>query len=460
MKLEKVLRNILSLFILVSFIVISGCSGDEPKSDPKPTPEQKPTEDPDKDKVGPPEGKEVYIPGEFRGMNLYSSDSKWYWGRTRSTEDVILFWAKGFGDDLSKAPSLQGENMKVDADNLMTKVQEFYDYYYDVLKFVKAGSSKADRYRMMVMLDYSLEGTAYGGTYDNEIGALWVAPNRVQDKNLNAIAHELGHSFQLQIIADGEGDAWGGSGFYEMTSQWMLWQVNPKWTDDERYHFDAFRQLTHKAFLHDENIYHSPYVIEFWGEKHGLPFIADLFREGKIGEDPVDTYKRITGIDQDTFNDEMWNNYAHLVNFDIERVRTHTRQLTTGWKTNFNDAGENWKIVAPNNAPESYGFNVVPLTVPAVGETLKIEFKGDANAGGYLTHSSRFAGWRYGLVITDADDNAYYGDMQSNEEGIIEYLNTGDINIKRIWLVVMGAPSQHLRRSDAQWPYRIRTNCE
>ena len=73
----------------------------------------------------------------------------------------------------------------------------------------------------MVMVNYSLEGTAYGGTYDDFIGALWVTPNRIQDQKLNCLAHELGHSFQLQIMADKTGEAWGGSGFFEMTSQWM-----------------------------------------------------------------------------------------------------------------------------------------------------------------------------------------------------------------------------------------------
>ena len=56
------------------------------------------------------------------------------------------------------------------------------------------------------------------------------------------MAHELGHSFQLQIPADSVGDAWGGSGFFEMTSQWMLWQVNPDWLTDENYHFEAFKK--------------------------------------------------------------------------------------------------------------------------------------------------------------------------------------------------------------------------
>ena len=67
---------------------------------------------------------------------------------------------------------------------------------------------------MMVMINYSLEGTAYGGDYDGEIGALWIAPNRVQDEKLNCIAHELGHSFQSQITCDGQGEAWGGCGFF------------------------------------------------------------------------------------------------------------------------------------------------------------------------------------------------------------------------------------------------------
>ncbi len=61
---------------------------------------------------------------------------------------------------------------------------------------------------MMVMVNYSLEGTAYGGTYDDFIGALWVTPNRIQDQKLNRLAHELGHSFQLQIMADKTGEAW------------------------------------------------------------------------------------------------------------------------------------------------------------------------------------------------------------------------------------------------------------
>lgn len=448
-------RIALLAVLMMGFISCGGDKGDEP---------EKVTPKPNEEEVGPPAGKEVFIPEELRSMNLKDKSSKWYWGRTQSTDDVILFWARGFGDNLMQAPALNGENMKVDAANLLEKVQKFYDYYYNDLKFVTPGKTKADKYRMMVMLDYSLEGTAYGGTYDNEIGALWVAPNRVQDKQMNAVAHELGHSFQLQIIADGEGDAWGGCGFYEMTSQWMLWQVNPQWTTDEYYHFEEFRKLTHKAFLHLENIYHSPYVIEFWAESHGLPFIAELYRNGKIGEDPVATYKRLANIDQEEFNDEMWQNYARLVNFDIDRVRQYTRNLTSGWSTEFVDAGDGWKRVSPKNAPENYGFNIIEVAVPSAGENVTVEFRGEAGQQGYATINKGSAGWRYGFVAVDDQDNSLYGEMKSDVSGSISYSIPEGKNIKKLWLVVMGAPTTHWKNNDessvkdAQWPYSIRIN--
>ena len=95
----------------------------------------------------------------------------------------------------------------------------------------------------------------------------------------------------------------------------MLWQVNPHWIDDETYHWDAFKKNTHKAFLHTENIYRSPYILEYWSERQGLPFIGELFRQGKKGEDPVMTYKRMQNLSQEQFNDEMFDAYQHLINF-------------------------------------------------------------------------------------------------------------------------------------------------
>ena len=152
-----------------------------------------------------PEGKQIYIPNDLKDNDFSNPDSKWSFARMAYTDDIVVFWEKEFGNDLSKAPALEGHDMTVDIDNLLQKLEHFYQFYKNELKFVLPGS-KSEKYRMMVMLNYSLEGTAYGGDYDGQIGALWIAPNRVKDKTLNCIAHELGHSFQSQIMADGTGE--------------------------------------------------------------------------------------------------------------------------------------------------------------------------------------------------------------------------------------------------------------
>ncbi len=405
-------------------------------------------------------GKAIYIPNDLRSMDLNDPESKWSFKRMALTENIALFWAKEFGPNLAEAPDLDGHNMKVDLPNLLAKLEQFYDFYYNDLKWVKPGT-KADRWRMMVMLDYSLEGTAYGGDYDSQIGALWIAPNRVQDKALNCIAHELGHSFQLQITADGEGVAWGGSGFYEMASQWMLWQVNPDWQTDENYHLKAYQDLTHKAFLHIDNIYHSPYVLEIWGERHGPGFIAELFRQGKIGEDPVMTYKRLNGLTQEQFNDEMIEAQRRFINWDIDRVREHSRKYANQWHTELEKGADNRLRPTAENCPENYGFNAIQLAVPETGKSVAVDFRGEAGREGFCSLNPDKAGWRYCFVAVDKDGNSIYGPVGKASKGKLRFRPGKELS--HLWLVVMGAPAEHWRNvdgpdnpGDAQWPYSIR----
>ena len=409
--------------------------------------------------------KTIYVPNDLQKMNLLCDSSTWSYARMTCTDNFAIMWQKGFGYDLSCPPSLEGKPMKVDIDNLKEKLESYYAFFRDSLQFTRKGS-KAEKYRMMVMLNYSLEGTAYGGDYDGEIGALWLAPNRVQDKRLNCIAHELGHSFQSQIMCDGEGEAWGGCGFFEMTSQWMLWQVNPEWITDEKYHFDAFTKTSHKAYLHLENIYHSPYIIECWGEKHGKPFIAELYRQGKRGEDPVMTYKRLTGMTQAQFCDEMFRNVRRMVNMDFPRAWKETRPYTEKFSTKLRTTASGWQRVEAANCPENYGFNVIKVDVPKAGATAKVKFRGLTDAEGYNIINKDAAGWRYGLVGIDTEGNAVYGDVCSAKKGTATLKTSKNRPLRSLYLVVMGAPARHWRNvdawgqegetvKDAQWPYEI-----
>ena len=374
------------------------------------------------------QNKKIYIPEDLRKMDLQADTSQWSLKRSIETDDLILMWERGFGNDTGNPPDLDGKPMSFNLENLKNRVQGFYNFFRDTLAFSLPGS-KCDQYKMMVMVMYSLDGTAYGGTYDNFIGALWVAPNRIQDEKMNCMAHELGHSFQLQIPADSVGDAWGGSGFFEMTSQWMLWQVNPDWLTDENYHFEAFKQLTHKAYLHLDNIYHSPFVIQWWSDLHGRKSIAELYRQGKIGEDPVMTYKRMYGLSQDAFNREMLRGYQHLVNFDFKHARKETRQYACTFNTEVQGTGERSMKVGsgyrPKNFPEEYGFNAILLdSLVDIQKPVEVAVRGVSNM--------------HALTAVTTDGESIYSDIDAEHFEVPK-----GKTLKHLYLIVMGAPTEH-----------------
>ena len=368
--------------------------------------------------------KKLYMPKDLQGMNLKADTSKWSLNRSIETDDLIFMWERGFGNDVSNPPQLKGHDMSFNLLNLRDRIQTFYHFFRDTLGFVTPNyQSKADQYKMMVMVNYSLDGTAYGGTYDNFIGALWVAPNRIQDTKMNCMAHELGHSFQAQIMADSIGQCWGGTGFFEMASQWMLWQVNPDWITDENYHFEAFKTLTHKAFLHMDNIYHSPYVLQWWSDLHGRQFIAELFRQGVIGEDPVMTYKRMNGLSQSAFCDEIFRGYQHLVNFDFTHAYKETRQYAATFNTELETCSNGW--LRPKSLPEGYGFNAIKLDdrVNLNSPTFHLHLRGNQ--------------LRYGFVGITTNGESIYSDVNATS-----FTSNGQ-PLKHLYLIIMGAPEHH-----------------
>lgn len=368
--------------------------------------------------------KKLYIPKDLQGMNLKADTSKWSLNRIIETDDLIFMWERGFGNDVSNPPQLKGHDMSFNLQNLRDRIQTFYHFFRDTLGFVTPHyQSKADHYKMMVMVNYSLDGTAYGGTYDNFIGALWVAPNRIQDTKMNCMAHELGHSFQAQIMADSIGQCWGGTGFFEMASQWMLWQVNPDWITDENYHFEAFKTLTHKAFLHMDNIYHSPYVLQWWSDLHGRQFIAELFRQGVIGEDPVMTYKRMNGLSQSAFCDEIFRGYQHLVNFDFTHAYKETRQYAATFNTELETCSNGW--LRPKLLPEGYGFNAI-----------KLDDRVNLNSPIFHLHL-RGNQLRYGFVGITTNGESIYSDVNATS-----FTSNGQ-PLKHLYLIIMGAPEHH-----------------
>lgn len=425
------------LFLMIS----SGHTGDKALHSPKTAP-----------------GKEIYIPAKVWRVpenNNYNSDTSEYsYSRKVESDNIVIFWAKEFGADPMKNPdSLKRFNVH----EALVECERFYQFYVNELKVVEKGKSLTDKYKVLFYVIGGDEQTAFGGGEENKVGILWTPAVRMRKAPYGALAHELGHAFQYLAASDNGTGPRGA--IMEMSAQYMLWQVYPEWMTFENYHLVSFMKKTHFAFLHPTNMYHSPYVIEYWSNKHGIDFFGKLLRNTQKGEDVVTAYKRINGLTQEQFNDEIFDASRRFITWDMKRIEKVAAKYANQHFTFFQPVEDGWYRIAESNCPQNYGYNGIKLKVPAAGTKVKLSFKGLAGAAGYRTIKTDKAGWRYGFLAVKKDGSREYGKQHADANGTASFKVPA--NTEYLWLVVSGAPKEHWEVSgkdenNEQWPYQIR----
>ncbi|MBN1927007.1 MAG: hypothetical protein JW798_14335, partial [Prolixibacteraceae bacterium] len=302
--------------------------------------------------------KEIFLPDTIWHVppdnNFESDTSKYCYSRMRESDNFAIFWAKEFGADPIANPD---SSQHFNPEELLKEGDRIYNYYTDELKFVQKGSSITDKYKALIFIIDGDGGTAFGGGEGDKVGIFWAPPSRMQKKPFGALAHELTHSFQYLLKADGATTFTAGHAIYEMTAQYCLWQVYPEWMTFENYHLVDFMKQTHYSFLHEINMYHSPYMLEYWSDKHGKEFIGKLWREVEDGEDAVMGYKRLTGIDQETFNDNIFKAAQKFMTWDMKRIQEVARPYRNQHSCKLDSIGDGWFRIAENRCPQNYGYN-------------------------------------------------------------------------------------------------------
>lgn len=412
----------------------------------------------------------IYIPQELRSMDLYTSSSTWFYGRSKQSEHFIVFWGKGYGEYGDVTPTnYPNATYKVNIDDLLAKAEEFYAMNVNTLKFVTPGASKTDNYKMMIFLMYQTEWLATGSGYDNTIGALWVSPGTCQPVG-STIAHEIGHSFQYQVFCDHGGNSgWrygfggnGGNAFWEQTAQWQSFQSYPIEVFSS-YNFDVYIDNCYHSTFHEWQRYASYFVHYYWAEKHGIDFIGKLWQQsGALGqEDPAQAYMRVTGISQEEYNNEQFDYARKMVTWDIDAIRNNGKSYIGSHHCSLDKVADNYWQVAAANCIENHGYNVIALNVPAAGTAITADFVGIAGAAGYNAINVPNAGWRYGFVALQSDGTRVYSDMYSAASGNASF--TCPENCSNLWFVVSGAPTTYWMHgwdedatNDEQWPYKVK----
>lgn len=412
----------------------------------------------------------IYVPEEMRSMDLYSSSSTWYYGRSRQSDHFIVFWGKGYDEYGTVTPTeYPNATYRVNIDDLLEKAEEFYDMNVNTLKFLTPGNSKTDRYKMMIFLLYQTEWLATGAGYDNTIGALWVSPNTCQPVG-STIAHEIGHCFQYQVYCDHGGNSgWrygfggnGGNAYWEQCAQWQSYQNYPKEAFSS-YNFDEYINNCHRSTFHEWQRYANYFINYYWADKHGIDFIGELWQQsGAAGqEDPAQAYMRITGTSLEQYNNEQFDYARKMVTWDLNALRVNGENYIGSHHCSMNKVEDNYWQVSADNCPENHGYNVIRLNVPETGTTITANFEGQAGAAGYNAVNITAAGWRYGFVALQEDGTRVYSERYSASSGIASF--TCPANCSNLWFVVSGAPTSYWMHgwdedgtNDEQWPYKVK----
>lgn len=401
--------------------------------------------------------------------DFYNDASEWCLKHSVESDHFVIFWQKGFGDDPTTA-SLCSFNPT----SLLANAEKCWTKNVEELGFLIPGESTTDKYKIIILVYYQTDWIASGSGVDGKAGLFNVCPWAITSRSGMTVAHEIGHTFQYLVNCDLGSDhgfnygagGYSGNGWWESCADWQGYKVYPDMQFSDGEYFEQHLAAHHLNFLHEDWRYANCYIQDWWCMLHGQTFIGTLWRESVLPEDPVETYQRITSLDQDAFCDEQMLGYMHMATWDIDGVRDKAAHRIGQHVTHMHSASGSslgtgaWEVDSAY-CPQNYGYNIINMNVPSAGTVVKANFKGIAGADGYRAVNVDKAGWRYAFVALASDGTRTYGDIQKATEGTASL--TVPANCTNLFFVVEGAPTEHWQHgwdsdvtNDEQWPYQVK----
>jgi hypothetical protein len=165
------------------------------------------------------------------------------------------------------------------------------------------------------------------------------------------------------------------------------------------------------------------------------------FRPSLLSMRPCQRSLAVSDTIEEKFNDEMFDACRRFITRDMTRIERVAHQYANQHQCELTEANDGWCRLAKSRCPQNCGYNGIKLKVPAAGTDVVLSFKGTAGAEGFNAVKTDKAGWRYGFLASLNSGDRVYGDVCKDPEGTVTFKvpeNTGFL-----WLVVMGAPTEH-----------------
>lgn len=455
--------------------------------------------------------KTVYIPDSWVYNNStqeYTEDNdtnkQWSFNRCQQSDNCIVFWAKGFGNNPKTA------SISFDPDDVLTVAEAAYAKNITELGF--SCSNMLNKYKLMILVSYTNDWVCYGGGYDFEVSALWIGPSAVNPAG-HSLAHEVGHSFHYMCYAEAANYSHSSSssintGFHLACGNGQaIWEQTAQWQANQSYPGEMFAQSyplfgnnANYAFSHEWMRYQS-----YWFHYYLAQYYNDITTVAQVWKQPMTGQSNGSATDfcqALMANKNLSASQFYALYFDYAmRCATFDFDVAASYRDNYIgkfdyhavQLATNKYQVAYQSAPQSTGFNVIELHVPSSsGSTITTKFTAlthgcalaDGDPGTYnngvanasvsanVTNynsagTASYRGFRVGYVFLKSDGTRqYYNDNTVHCTGTAETTEnistTVPSNTSRIFLVVAPALTTYVRHpwdddisNDDQWPYQF-----
>lgn len=378
----------------------------------------------------------------------------WSWSKSYQSANFVVFW----GNIVGTSPATYSDpNLRFNPQSICDTLEKIYTKFVTQIGFCSDAATKnLGKYKIIIVMNDTWgsggpSGWAFGGTYGNTIGAMWVHPNSTRDGAV--ISHELTHALQGMIsiqenTVGGGYVGWEPAGFFwEAHANYMRTQMYPRFAGDDLPRWWGTQSFHLSSTRHHYGTFKWLYRIQ---DTDGLTMVNRLWKESVRNEHPVITYRRLKGWTQAQLNDFMFdyakrevaydytsNNFGAIMRAEYNRVKAQEphylwRRFTVLQQVN---AGSGRYVVPDAFAPQDYGYNIIPLYTTCSSRNVTVKFKGH-------TEVNSTAGWRYGFVALKADGTVsrYSAVNAANESELSFQLNSGETEL---FFVVSGAPTTH-----------------
>ncbi|MBC8144486.1 MAG: multidrug transporter, partial [bacterium] len=363
------------------------------------------------------------------------------------------------------------QNLRFDPVQIATYLEASYRKFVGEVGFVSDSATKnLGRYKIIVVMNETYEGAngptgwAFGSSYDNTIGAMWVHPNATRDPYV--LSHEFAHTLQAQNAIEGNTAGGGFVGFepagwfWEAHANYMRCVEFPTFASDDMPRWLATRSYHLSSTRHHYSSFRWLMTIE--DAYGGIDMVTRLWKESRRAEHPLMTLRRLKNWNQDSLNDFIYDYATREVAFDyptrgfgtwMRRQREIYRTDRTAnhyvWREHTIldrvDSASGHFRVSDFAAPQEYGFNIIPLHTTCTTRSVQVRFRGH-------DESDSTAGWRWGFVAVAADGvTTRYGPLSRSSDGAATFTMLTDETA--LYLVVVGAPSRHTSHVwEPGWP--------